>query len=190
MTCGRRFAKDSRDSGGPACAHRSSGNSRSPSRFIRLMAAINVNFIPGLSGSFGVSLTPDGKILYVTNAATGTVGEYNAIIGSTINACLITGLGTHLGIYAGLAGPPPWRLLGYSQRRSKPHLGHHLRLLVRSFRRRFPNCRGKMDPTPIFSATFGAIVFLWFARDMSWLRAQSACSGHRFSRPRPSDPWE
>ena len=68
-------------------------------------AAINANFITGLTGSFGVSLTPDGSTLYVTNNGAGTVGEYNAITGAAINASLITGLDAPLGIYAGLAGP-------------------------------------------------------------------------------------
>jgi hypothetical protein len=30
----------------------------------------------------------------------------------------------------------------------------------------------------------------WFARDTSWLRALSSCSGHRFSHRLPSGPWE
>jgi fibronectin-binding autotransporter adhesin len=69
--------------------------------------AINPNLITGLSGPFGVSLSPDGSIVYVTDNSAGTVGSYNAVTGAAINASLITELVSPLGIYAGLAGPPP-----------------------------------------------------------------------------------
>jgi hypothetical protein len=55
-------------------------------------AAINANFITGLSGPMGLALSADGTVLFVANDSNGSVGEYNAATGAAINANFITGL--------------------------------------------------------------------------------------------------
>jgi hypothetical protein len=53
-------------------------------------AAINANFITGLSGPMGLALSADGTVLFVANDSNGSVGEYNAATGAAINANFIT----------------------------------------------------------------------------------------------------
>ncbi len=59
-------------------------------------AAVNANFITGLSGPYGLALS--GNNLYVVNYDSGTVGEYNATTGAAINANFITGLNYPAGL--------------------------------------------------------------------------------------------
>ena len=59
-------------------------------------AAINLDFITGLSAPEGLTLL--GNTLFVTDFANGTVGEYNANTGAAINAKFITRLSAPMGI--------------------------------------------------------------------------------------------
>src|SRR5271169_2360841 len=59
-------------------------------------AAINANFITGLSSPKGIALS--GNHLFVANFFSNTVGEYNATTGATINANFITGLNGPIGL--------------------------------------------------------------------------------------------
>jgi hypothetical protein len=59
-------------------------------------AAINANFITGLSAPVGLALS--GNTLFVANNGSGTVGEYNATTGAAINANFITGLSNPTGL--------------------------------------------------------------------------------------------
>ena len=61
-------------------------------------AAINANFITGLSGPNGLALSASGTALFVANNSNGTVGEYNATTGAAINANFITGLPGLIGL--------------------------------------------------------------------------------------------
>ena len=57
---------------------------------------IDAEFITGLSDATELALS--GVILFVADHHTGTVGEYNAATGETINANFITGLTTPTGL--------------------------------------------------------------------------------------------
>ena len=57
---------------------------------------INFAFVTGLSGPAGIAVW--GGDLFVTSLNQGTVGEFNATTGATVNALLVTGLSAPQGI--------------------------------------------------------------------------------------------
>jgi hypothetical protein len=63
---------------------------------------INSSLVSGLSGPVGVVVS--GGNLFVVNQHIGTIGEYNATTGATINASFITGLGVNGPTYIALSG--------------------------------------------------------------------------------------
>jgi hypothetical protein len=70
-------------------------------------AAINANFITGLTEPFGIAVS--GNNLFVLNAGNNTIGEYDATTGAVINAQLIS---VSNGLRALTVAPTPTVTLG------------------------------------------------------------------------------
>jgi hypothetical protein len=61
--------------------------------------------------SYPVGLTSDND-LFVSNYASGTVGEYNATTGAVMNASFLTGLDYPQGLaVASVPEPSPWSMI-------------------------------------------------------------------------------
>ena len=77
-----------------------------------LQAMVNPNLITGLNGPIGIAVA--GENLFVTNAETGTIGEYTTS-GAPPNPALVSGLNGPVGIAVVSASVPDvsstWTLL-------------------------------------------------------------------------------
>ena len=58
---------------------------------------MNASLVSGLNGE-PENIAVSGSNLFVTNDAAGTIGEYNATTGATVNASLVSGLSNPVGI--------------------------------------------------------------------------------------------
>jgi hypothetical protein len=70
-------------------------------------APLNANFITGLTGAWGLTISGNDLFVAEDRVSTGAVAEYDATTGAAINANLITGLNSPLYVAIPSSVPEP-----------------------------------------------------------------------------------